>query len=317
MKPKKLQIVKESPQRSEWGAAQVRAGLAGEAAFVEDWLRFAPWEKGVPQGLKSAMEYSLLGGGKRIRPVLCLLTARLHGLEREAVLPFACALECIHTYSLIHDDLPAMDNDDLRRGKPSNHKMFDEATAVLAGDSLLSDAFAFMASVAKNGGIPASRVLQAISLVASAIGSPGMTGGQFLDMQYTSARGISLKQLADMYAMKTGALLRAACEVGAVLAGAGSRSVRAMRAYGASLGSAFQIIDDILDEVGTEANLGKPIGSDAARGKTTYVSLLGLEEARTLASRLAEEAANCLRAYDGEEAALLRGLAGYIIVREA
>lgn len=316
MKPKELQIMKEPVRRPEWGAAQVIAGLAGEAAFVEDWLRSSPWEKDVPQGLKSAMEYSLLGGGKRIRPVLCLLSARLHGLEREAVLPFACALECIHTYSLIHDDLPAMDNDDLRRGKPSNHKMFDEATAVLAGDGLLSDAFAFMASVAKNG-IPALRVLQAISLVASAIGSPGMVGGQFLDMRYTRARDIRLKQLTGMYAMKTGALLRAACEAGAVLAGAGSRSVRAMRAYGSSLGSAFQIIDDILDEVGTEANLGKPIGSDAARGKTTYVSLLGLEEARALAARLAEEAANCLRGYDGDEAALLRGLAGYIIIREA
>jgi len=293
---------------------EVKARLKEEAAAVEHWLAGALRDKDVPPGLLAALEYSLLAGGKRIRPVLCLVCARLFGLERTAAMPFAGALECIHTYSLIHDDLPAMDDDDLRRGKPSNHKQFDEATAILAGDGLLTDAFALMASCAGDR-IPTDRVLRAISLAARAAGSSGMVGGQFLDMQYTARQGVSLEELAAMHAMKTGALLRAACECGAVLAGADEQGIAALAAYGRGIGAAFQIVDDILDETGTEATLGKPVGSDAAQNKNTYPSLLGLEKSKATALAQADLAIQALDAYDAPQAELLRGLAVYIVNR--
>ena len=291
----------------------ITALLQDEAIAVEHWLAGALRNKDVPPGLLAAMEYSLLAGGKRIRPVLCLISARLFGLGRDAVMPFAGALECIHTYSLIHDDLPAMDNDDLRRGKPSNHKQFDEATAILAGDGLLTDAFALMASVHTR--IPADRVLRAIGLSARAAGSPGMVGGQFLDMQYTARQGVDLEELAAMHAMKTGALLCAACECGAVLAGADERRIASLAAYGKGIGAAFQITDDILDETGIEADLGKPAGSDAARKKNTYPSLLGLDKSRAAAHVHIDMAVQALAAYDAPSADLLRGLAVYIVNR--
>ena len=292
----------------------VRASLKRDAATVETWLAGALRDKGTPPGLLAAMEYSLLAGGKRLRPVLCLNAARLFGARAEAVMPFAGALECIHTYSLIHDDLPAMDDDDLRRGRPSNHKQFDEATAILAGDSLLTDAFALMASCAGQGVAPQA-VLRAVSLAALAAGSPGMAGGQFLDMQYTARPGIGLEELTAMHAMKTGALIRAACECGAVLAGADESSTAAMAAYGRALGAAFQIADDILDETGTEEELGKPVGSDAAQEKTTYPSLLGLEKSRAMAMSYADKARQALAPFDRPEADLLRGLAVYVVNR--
>jgi geranylgeranyl diphosphate synthase type II len=293
---------------------EVNIRLKEEAAAVEHWLAGALRDKDVPPGLLAAMEYSLLAGGKRIRPVLCLVSARLFGLDRAPAMPFAGALECIHTYSLIHDDLPAMDNDDLRRGKPSNHKQFDEATAILAGDGLLTDAFALMASCAGER-IPADRALRAVSLVARAAGSSGMVGGQFLDMLYTARQGVSLEELAATHAMKTGALLRAACECGAVLAGADEQGAAALAAYGRAIGAAFQITDDILDETGTEATLGKPVGSDAARNKNTYPSLLGLEKSRAAALTQVDLAIQTLDAYDAPQAELLRGLAVYIANR--
>ena len=293
---------------------EVKTRLKEEAAAVGHWLAGALRDKGLPPGLQAAMEYSLLAGGKRIRPVLCLTAARLFGLEQALTMPFAGALECIHTYSLIHDDLPAMDDDDLRRGRPSNHKQFDEATAILAGDGLLTDAFALMASCA-GGAVPAERVLRALSLAAVAAGSPGMVGGQFLDMEYTAREGVSLEELAAMHTMKTGALLRAACECGAVLAGADEPAVAALAAYGRSIGAAFQITDDILDETGTEEELGKPVGSDAAQHKNTYPSLLGLEKSRAMAISHTDAAIQALSAFSAPEAALLRGLAVYIVNR--
>jgi len=300
-------------QRQIPASQDVKALLKEEATAVEHWLAKALRNKDMPSGLLEAMEYSLLAGGKRIRPVLCLLSARLFGLERDAVMPFAGALECIHTYSLIHDDLPAMDNDDLRRGKPSSHRQFDEATAILAGDGLLTDAFALMASCASQ--VPADRVLRAISLAARAAGSPGMVGGQFLDMQYTARHGVSLEELAAMHAMKTGALLCVACECGAVLAGADEQGVAALAAYGKGIGAAFQITDDILDETGTEASLGKPAGSDAARKKSTYPALLGLDKSRAVAHAQVGMAMQALAAYDAPPADVLRGLAVYIVNR--
>ena len=296
-------------------APEVEALLKEEATAVELWLAEALRGKDVPPGLLAAMKYSLLAGGKRIRPALCLICAALFGLKRDQAMPFAGALECIHTYSLIHDDLPAMDDDDLRRGKPTNHKEFGEATAILAGDGLLTDAFALMASCADDARIPAGRVLRAISLAARAAGSSGMVGGQFLDMQYTARQDVGLTELAAMHAMKTGALLCAACECGAVLAGAGEKDIAALAAYGRAIGAAFQITDDILDETGSAASLGKPVGSDAAQKKNTYPSLLGLDQSRAAAAAEAQTAVQALSAYDAPQASLLRGLAVYLVNR--
>ena len=296
--------------------SEVKTLLKREAAQVEEWMAGCLKRRGAPEGLLAAMDYSLMAGGKRIRPVLCRLTVRMLVSDEWAdrIMPFAGALECIHTYSLIHDDLPAMDNDDLRRGKPSCHKRFDEATAILAGDGLLTDAFSLMASIEK-WGVPAEWVLNAIACVAGAAGTAGMVGGQFLDMLYTDKQGVSLKELAAMHAMKTGALLRAACVSGGILSGADEIPLDAVGAYGAALGAAFQIADDILDVVGDEAEIGKPVGSDAALNKTTYVSLLGVEESRALAGRKVEEAVSALAGFSGPESDLLRGLAAYVINR--
>lgn len=296
--------------------SEVKTLLKREAALVEEWMAGCLKRRGAPEGLLAAMEYSLMAGGKRIRPVLCRLTVRMLVSDTWAdrIMPFAGALECIHTYSLIHDDLPAMDNDDLRRGKPSCHKQFDEATAILAGDGLLTDAFSLMASIEK-WGVPAEWVLNAIACVAGAAGTAGMVGGQFLDMQYTDKQGVSLEELAAMHAMKTGALLRASCVAGGILSGADEIPLDAVASYGSALGAAFQIADDILDVVGDEAEIGKPVGSDAALNKTTYVSLLGVEESRALAGRKAEEAVRALAGFSGPESDLLRGLAAYVINR--
>ena len=293
-------------------AAAVKAQLKAEASRVETWLEACTRNPRIPQGLRTSMAYSLMAGGKRIRPVLCLISARMFGAAPEAVLPFAGAIECIHTYSLIHDDLPAMDDDDLRRGKPSNHKQFDEATAILAGDALLTDAFVFMATLP---GFPPERVLRALSVIAQAAGSAGMVGGQFLDMQYTAAPQVTVEQLAAMHAMKTGALLQSPCVAGAILGGANETSIAALERFGQHLGAAFQIMDDILDEVGTEEELGKPVGSDAALGKHTYPSLLGLAHSKQLAQQRAEAATEALQGFTGNDAELLRGLAHYIVNR--
>jgi len=283
---------------------------------VEGYLAASLADRGIPARLRAAMEYSLNAGGKRVRPVLCLTTAALFGLPAQKVMPFAAAIEMIHTYSLIHDDLPAMDDDDLRRGKPSNHKMFDEATAILAGDGLLTDAFDFMAGVGGgDGGIPPANVLAALRAVARAAGAPGMVGGQALDMEYTGRAGVTLEEMAAMHAMKTGALLRASCLSGALLAGADADAQARIADYGAHIGAAFQIVDDILDEVGDEAEIGKPVGSDAEQGKTTYPSLLGVERSRALARERADAAIERLSPYSGPDADFLRSLASYIVDR--
>lgn len=287
------------------------------ATFLADCLSSLP---GLPAGLRAAMDYSLLAGGKRLRPALCLTFVGTFApaAEREAVLaaamPFAAGIECIHTYSLIHDDLPAMDNDDMRRGRPSNHKQFDEATAILAGDSLLTDAFFLMASVGAS--LPAERVLAAVSCMAKAAGGPGMVGGQFLDMRYTLAKTATLDELRAMHAMKTGALIAAACVTGAILGGADEAARHAVAAYGRALGAAFQIMDDVLDETGDPALLGKPVGSDAANEKPTYPSLLGLARSRTLAREEAERAIAALPDA-GPETPFLHGLARYVVERSS
>jgi len=219
----------------------------------------------------------------------------------------------VHTYSLIHDDLPAMDDDDLRRGKPSNHKAFDEATAILAGDALLTDAFAHMCRVE----LPAGQVLRAVAEFARAAGSSGMVGGQEWDMLYTGLPPVSMAELRRMHAMKTGALLRASCVCGALLAGAADDVCERIGRYGAALGVAFQIADDILDVVSDTATLGKPAGSDAEQGKNTYPALVGLDESRRLAREQADAACAALAGFNGPEAEFLRALAEYTITRAA
>lgn len=292
--------------------SEIKSELKARANFVESWLDKNSINPQIPLGLQEAMRYSLLAGGKRIRPVLCLAAANLFGLKDEIAMPFAAGIECIHTYSLIHDDLPAMDNDDLRRGKPSSHKKFNEATAILAGDALLTDAFALMCSIKD---VPPNLVLKALSSVASAAGSAGMVGGQFLDIIYTAQPQVSLEELAKMHAMKTGALLVAPCKAGAILGGAEPEQVAKLAEFGKHLGAAFQIMDDILDQIGTEQELGKPVGSDIELGKHTYPSLLGLEKSRALAIEKAQNAQLCLEDFAGQQADFLRKLALYIVHR--
>ncbi|MES9994580.1 farnesyl diphosphate synthase [Desulfovibrio aminophilus] len=293
----------------------IKRELAGRADEVERFLASCLRGRGIPERLLASMEYSLLAGGKRLRPVLTLSWARVLGGDPSAVLPFASGLECIHTYSLIHDDLPAMDDDDLRRGKPSNHKAFDEATAILAGDGLLTEAFGFFCDAGLAGGLPPERVLRATGLVAEAAGAAGMVGGQALDMEYTGRAGVTLEELRGLHARKTGALISVACRAGAVLAGAPEADEARAQEYGRNLGVAFQIMDDVLDLVADEATLGKPVGSDVEKGKNTYPALVGLDESRRLAARSVDRALECLAPYPGEESAFLAGLARYILER--
>lgn len=290
-------------------ASEMKTELRVLAAVVEARLATIFADGSVPGPLAASMDYSLLAGGKRLRPALCLAWAGLAGGRMETVLDFACAIECIHTYSLIHDDLPAMDNDDLRRGKPSNHKRFDEATAILAGDGLLTEAFTLAASTS----LPAERVLAAIAHLATAAGPRGMVGGQILDMGLTG-KSATLPQLREMHAKKTGALIEASCVTGAILGGGDAEVLARASDYGRSVGLAFQVTDDILDVVGDEKDLGKPVGSDEARGKSTYPALLGIKASRLLARESVDQA---LRALDGcpGGADFLRAVARYILDR--
>ncbi|QLA15557.1 polyprenyl synthetase family protein [Desulfolutivibrio sulfoxidireducens] len=295
----------------------VRQKLADYAALTGDYLRERFGKKireaGTPDTLVRPMEYSLLAGGKRLRPALCLAFAEVLGTPAERVLPFASAFELIHTYSLIHDDLPAMDDDDLRRGRPSCHKAFGEAQAILAGDALVTEAFGLMAETAP--AVPERAVLTALAEAVFAAGSGGMVGGQMLDMDYTGAPGVTLAQVAAMQAKKTGALIRAACVCGAVLAQAAPGDVVRAAAYGQSLGAAFQIADDILDVVGDEKTIGKPVGSDQARGKNTFPSLAGLDRSREMALAEADAAVSAVAPYQGDAARFLRELARYVVDR--
>jgi len=267
--------------------------------------------KKIPSNLLESMRYSLFAGGKRIRPILCLVTASMCGLSAKSVMPFAAAIEMIHTYSLIHDDLPAMDDDDLRRGKPSNHKAFDEATAILAGDGLLTDAFSFMCTV----DLPSHNVLAAVLYLAKAAGSSGMVGGQVLDMNYTGLTAVGIEELQIMHAKKTGALLKASCVCGAILAGSEQKVIAAITKYGLALGLAFQIADDILDSTSDTNTLGKPAGSDVQNGKVTYPTIFGLEQSKILAEEQSALAINSLDDFTCANADFLRTLAAYVVER--
>ena len=247
----------------------------------------------------NAARYSLLLGGKRIRPVLMLEFCKLCGGKPEDSLDFAIALEMIHTYSLIHDDLPCMDNDDLRRGKPSCHIKFGEDIALLAGDTLLTTAF----SVAANANISDDKKVKAISVLAKRAGAHGMIGGQVMDLDFEVNKP-DINSLRVMYLRKTGALLSAAAEIGAIIAGADENTIQTAANYALNVGLAFQIIDDILDITGDEKTLGKPIGSDLENDKTTFVSLVGMEKAKAKAEMLTKEAIGLLDIIGGDNAFL-------------
>lgn len=293
----------------------IKDKLAERAELLEKFLEQCLHDKGVPNRLLAAMDYSLLAGGKRLRPVLTLSFAAMLGGDTDKVMPFAAGLECIHTYSLIHDDLPAMDDDDLRRGKPSNHKQFDEATAILAGDGLLTEAFGLMSEASIVNGLPADRVLRAVSVLAKAAGAGGMVGGQVVDMEFTGRDDVPLEELREMHAMKTGALITAACECGAILSGAAEDDVDNAREFGKFIGVAFQIMDDVLDVISDTETLGKPAGSDEEMGKSTYPSLIGLEKSKILAREYVDDAVGRLSGYSGAEQEFLAELARYIVDR--
>ncbi|WP_018123129.1 polyprenyl synthetase family protein [Desulfovibrio oxyclinae] len=294
----------------------VKDELMRRAAEVETFLEGCLKDRDIPDSLREAMEYSLLAGGKRLRPVLVLSWCGMLGGEPDRAMPFAASLECIHTYSLVHDDLPAMDDDDLRRGKPSNHKKFGEAEAILAGDGLLTEAFTLMTESALEKGLPACDVLRAVNVLARSAGAGGMVGGQSVDMAQTGRAGqVPLEELQAMHAMKTGALITAACECGAILSGRGETHELAARAFGKAVGVAFQIVDDVLDVVGDEKTLGKPVGSDEGAGKSTYPSLVGLERSMELARAHVDGALKHLEPYEGADAEFLGELARYIVDR--
>ena len=289
--------------KAEW---KRRADLVEEGLLLE--LKKVP---AYDETLENSMEYSLMAGGKRLRPVLLMAAADAVGKDGSNFLTTGCAIEMIHTYSLIHDDLPAMDNDDYRRGKPTNHRVFGDGIAVLAGDALLTLAFEVM--LRQQGATPETLVA-VVSEMSRAAGPYGMVGGQVLDLE-GEGRHLDMAALRKIHMGKTGALFCAAIRSGAILAGANEAELAALTLYAERFGLAFQITDDILDVIGDEAAIGKPVGSDARNEKATYVTLTSLEEAQKLAEAVVSEAVEALRIFD-ERAAFLRELALFLLRRE-
>ncbi|MFM7319269.1 MAG: polyprenyl synthetase family protein [bacterium] len=264
-----------------------------------------------PSRLTEAMKYSLMAGGKRLRPILAMWSAQACGADAKAALPVGAALEMIHTYSLIHDDLPAMDDDDLRRGMPTCHKAFDEATAILAGDGLLTLAFEVVARDQK----PVEVVPVCIRLLARAAGPEGMVAGQMADLEAEDRTDANLPELELIHRRKTGALLCAALQLGATVAGASPEQKAALEEYGWAVGLAFQVVDDVLDATGDEALMGKRVGKDSGLGKWTYPGLKGIDASRDYARGLAEQAVAALNIFDCR-ADCLRALAHQIVERD-
>ncbi|WP_044304416.1 geranylgeranyl diphosphate synthase CrtE [Richelia intracellularis] len=266
-----------------------------------------------PETIYEAMRYSLLSGGKRLRPVLCLATCEMLGGIIDIAMPTACALEMIHTMSLIHDDLPAMDNDDYRRGNMTNHKIYGEDIAILAGDGLLAYAFEHIAMQTEN--VPPQRILQVIAKLGRAVGAAGLVGGQVVDLESEGKSDISLKTLNYIHKHKTGALLEISVLSGGILAGATQENLERLSTYAQNIGLAFQIIDDILDITATQERLGKSIGKDQQAKKVTYPSLWGIKKSQELAEELVAEACSKLEIF-GVKAQPLLALAYFIISRD-
>lgn len=286
--------------------------LQADVALIEGYLKERFMGRAPRADLYDAMNYSLLSGGKRLRPVIGVAVCRMCGGDVNTMLPFACAVEMVHTYSLIHDDLPCMDDDDLRRGRPTNHKVYGEATAVLAGDALLTAAFE---TIAEHGtALSADRALAASACLGRAAGARGMVGGQVLDMA-GEGHALSLSEVEELQRLKTGALISAAAEMGCIVAGGSEEECAAVRRYAQSLGLAFQIQDDILDVTGDEATLGKPIGSDAVSEKTTFVTLKGIDACRELVREKTNHAKAALRE-SFRNTDYLCALADYLVGRE-
>jgi len=299
--------------------------------IIDGYLRrFAGTPGEIPNTLYNSMHYSLSAGGKRIRPILSIASCEAVGGNIEDVIPAAIAIEMIHTYSLIHDDLPAMDNDDMRRGKPTNHKVFGEATAILAGDGLLTMAFSILSATKSNANHPSpypsplrgegqgegatnGNRLRIIHEIALAAGPEGMVGGQQLDIE-NEGKKIDAPELENLHSRKTGALILAAVRTGGISGGATEMQLQALTVYGKKTGLAFQIADDILDVEGDADDVGKSIGKDAKQSKNTYPAVLGLAQSKILAGRLVDEAITALDSFD-EKADPLRMIAAYIVDR--
>jgi geranylgeranyl diphosphate synthase type II len=267
-----------------------------------------------PDRILEAMTYSLMAKGKRIRSVLCVAAAEAAGGNPEDALPAACALEMVHTYSLIHDDLPAMDDDALRRGKPTCHMAFDEATAILAGDALLTLAFQTLASIELSNAEQAAKWLRVIRLISFAAGYCGMIQGQMLDIT-SEGRQLTLAELKSLHRLKTGALIEASISSGAVLGGLNSNKISMFESYAQNIGLAFQVTDDILNVEGDPEIMGKAVGTDKLRNKSTYPSLLGLKKSKDFAGKLVENALQALESFD-QKAEPLRAIAKYIVERK-
>lgn len=296
----------------------------GDASYLELWARridgaldeLLPTVEEPPAIIHEAMRYSALGGGKRLRGVLAVTACAAGGGEAERALPLAAALEMLHAYSLVHDDLPAMDDDALRRGKPTNHIRFGEDMAILAGDALLTHAFVVLSRLPELSGVDADTGLAIVREVAEAGGTAGLIGGQVADLEAEGQGAeVTAEALRAIHTRKTGALFRACVRTGARLAGAGKETLHALTAYAESFGIAFQIADDVLDVTGDEEALGKHIGSDAAREKSTYVSLFGIEKAIQLAEEAAAEAQKAVVAL-GEPGRMLQQMATFAVARD-
>lgn len=299
-----------SPEKSSF---DFKDYMAERAKLIDAALDLAvPMQ--YPEVINEAMRYSLLAGGKRVRPALCLAACEMVGGSIEAAMPTACALEMIHTMSLIHDDLPSMDNDDFRRGQPTNHKVYGEEIAILAGDALLSLSFEYIARETRN--VPPEAVIQVVIEVGKAVGAEGLVAGQVVDIKSEGKPDVGLDTLQYIHEHKTAALLEAAVVCGAILGGAGLSELEKLRRYSKAIGLAFQVVDDILDITATTEELGKTAGKDLAVAKTTYPSLVGLERSREIADELIEDAKAQLSDYDSMKAAPLLALAEYIRSRK-
>ena len=299
-------------------AAALAGWMAARRAMVEDALDMAlPEDSAWPATIHRAVRYSLFAGGKRIRPLLVLAAAEAAGGAAEDAMPLACAVEMIHTYSLVHDDLPAMDDDDLRRGKPTSHKVFGEAIAILAGDALLTKAFALMADVPADATEDAlrRRVFVTGDILGPAAGTTGLIGGQVMDLE-SEGKALEKGSLERLHRAKTGALLSACVQGGAILGGGQADVVGALQKYADAIGLAFQVVDDVLDATADDATLGKTAGKDARAGKATYVSVHGLDGARRIADGLLADAHAALAPL-GDRGRVLAGLADLIVARRA
>tara|TARA_Y100001970_G_C14259029_1_gene877967 strand:+ start:10068 stop:10961 length:894 start_codon:yes stop_codon:yes gene_type:complete len=285
--------------------------LAKNKQIIESALDLSlPNEK--PYLLRKSMRYSLLAGGKRLRPILCLASCEFAGGDPRLAVPTAVALEMIHTMSLIHDDLPAMDNDDLRRGRPTNHKVFGDAIAILAGDALLTRAFEMISL--RSSGVQTDRLLKVSGELSIAAGAPGLVGGQVVDLE-SEGKEVDLNTLEYIHSHKTGALLRASVRTGAMIAGADQKLLESLTVYARGIGLAFQIIDDVLDVTSSSEVLGKTVGKDLIADKTTYPKLIGIDKSKSMANELIDEAKEAITSSERSSDALI-ALADYITTRD-